>query len=337
MQEELSTYGWARGAPGNSFVFLNILDLLGIKDKLPKTKSGEVSTAKGYLSEYITLPFINLFLKYKKLETASTFIRNLKENVVHGRFNLLMRTGRVSMSAPNLQQLPRSGGIRECFIPKKEGNKFFIVDYSNMESCMLGQVLIDKYGESELARVLNDGLDVHRFYASSLYSKPMEDVTKEERQSAKMAVFGLPGGLGKSSFKTFAKGHGVDLTDQECYTMMGTFFNTFPKVKKYLDDCKEGPVVTKSGRIRVDATYNAVANTPFQGMGADMSKIALYNLTKAGFHIVAFIHDEIIVESSGGDKEFNKMKSIMVDAGKELSPDVRITVDGEIKERWEKI
>jgi len=286
---------------------------------------------------YSDMPFVGDYLEFDKLHKLSTFIRDIKTDTVHGRFNPILNTGRTSMSRPNLQQIPRSGGIRECFVPKKANKKFFIIDYSGMENAMLSQVLINKYGYSEMASKINAGMDLHRYYASILFEKDIKNVTKEERQQAKAAVFGFPGGLGLATFMQFASGYGLSITEDEARVMKDKYFQAFPEMERYLKECDEGDVFTLTGRKRADATYCAVANTPFQGLGADMAKIAMYELTKAGFEVVAFIHDEFIIEHKDSIEDFNKACDIMVQAGKKIAPDMLIEVEGHILDKWEKL
>ena len=337
LQEVLSTYGWVRGAPGVNDRLAGIFEHIGIADKLPKTANGGLSKSTRDLERFQSKPFVGKYLEFSKTEKLSQFLRNLNEDVIHGRFTSILNTGRVSMSAPNLMQIPREGGLRECFIPKNKDNVFFIADYSGMENAMLAQVLVSKYGKSRMADVLNEGLDIHKYYASVMFSKDIELVSKKERQQAKAAVFGFPGGLGIETFKTFAEGYGLNLSDSECQQMKEKYFEAFPEMRTYLRDCNEGDVTTLTGRIRANASYCAVANTPFQGLGSDMAKTAMYDLMKENYHISLFVHDEYIAEEKEDKHRFDKMCKIMINAGKHIAPDLKIDVEGEMVPKWVKL
>ena len=117
--------------------------------------------------------------------------------------------------------------------------------------------------------------------------------------------------------------------------MKSAWFDAFPEMKQYLQG-ELGYVWTRSGRLRANTTFCAEKNTPFQGMAADGAKLALWNLTKAGFKVVGFVHDEIICEVPINEVEFKKkqMEKIMVDSMQNIVPDVKIGVESTISERY---
>jgi DNA polymerase I-like protein with 3'-5' exonuclease and polymerase domains len=336
LQERLANYGWVRGVKGVNERFEDILEWLEIKDKLPRTETGAVSSKSADLAKFRHLPFISDYLDFNELEKATSFVRGIEANRVHGRFTTILNTGRVSMSKPNLMQLPRTGDIRSMFLAKPD-HELYIIDYSGMENAMLGQVLLSMYGESVLADTINEGKDLHTYYASILFSKKEEDVTKQERQQAKAAVFGIPGGLGIETFKEFSRGYGLKLTDSEAQNMKDKYFEAFPEMRRYLKEATEGMVYTLTGRARANTSYCAVANTPFQGLGSDMAKLALYNLDKNGFKVVNFIHDEVIIEAPKRINRYKEACNIMVEAGSIIAPDMLIEVEGGKSDRWKKM
>jgi DNA polymerase I-like protein with 3'-5' exonuclease and polymerase domains len=115
--------------------------------------------------------------------------------------------------------------------------------------------------------------------------------------------------------------------------MKAKYFEAFPEMEQYLKECNEGDVYTRTGRKRANATYCAVANNPFQGLGADLAKQARWDLFKAGYTVVGFIHDAYLCEEN--ELSFERMCQIMIDAGKEYTPDITISVEGFIRDRWE--
>jgi hypothetical protein len=95
---------------------------------------------------------------------------------------------------------------------------------------------------------------------------------------------------------------------------------------------------TTTGRRRARASYNASRNTRFQGLGADVGKIALWMLDKKGYKTQAFIHDEVIVEVPEDEAEeaLKDIERVMLEAEAIVCPDVRGGVEGSIKKRWTK-
>ena len=328
--ERLGTWGWVRGTKGIKQRYEDIITRLGIGDKLPRTEDGSISSKSEDLEEYRSLPFISDYLQYVELEKATTFVRDLNESRVHPKYNSLVNTGRTSCSKPNFQQLPRLGGIREMF-GASEGNTLIITDYSTLELCTLSQVLLNQYGESTMGDLINEGRDLHRYYASLLHNIPEGHVSKNQRQEAKAANFGFPGGLGIDTFRKFSSGYGLELSESQAQSMKNAWFRAFPEMEGYLRN-EEGNVYTTTGRRRGSTTYCAEKNTPFQGLAADGAKLALYNLDKAGFRIVGFVHDEIITEVSKEKAEemLVSQEKIMIDSMQQVVPDIKISVESQI-------
>jgi DNA polymerase I-like protein with 3'-5' exonuclease and polymerase domains len=332
----LATWGWVRGSKGIKERYELIMKRLGIADLLPRTKDGSVSQKAEDLEPYAHLPFISSYLKYLELEKASSFVNKIESSRVHPRYNLLVNTGRTSCSSPNFQQLPRAGGIRQMF-QASEGNTFIITDYSAIELATLAQVTYRRYGHSVMRNQINDGQDLHKYYASVMHNCEIKDVTKQWRQEAKAANFGFPGGLGTETFIEFSRGYGLDITQNEAKRMKDVWFSAFPEVREYMKD-EEGSVYTLTGRKRNNTSYCAEKNTPFQGLASDGAKLALYNLDKKGFKVVGFVHDEIICEvtEKSADHKKEVMEKIMIDSMREVVPDVRVSVESEISREYTK-
>lgn len=334
LAERLGTWGWVRGVKGIKQRYEHIMEYIGLKDKLPRTEDGSLSSKREDLEEYRDSPFVSDYLAYIELEKATTFVRDIDSSRVHPRYTSILNTGRTSCSKPNFQQLPRLGGIREMF-KADEGNTFLITDYSTLELCTLAQVLKKEYGESVMADLINEGRDLHKYYSSILNNVKEDEVTKEQRQKAKAANFGFPGGLGIDTFRKFSQGYGLELSQLEAEQMKEAWFDAFPEMVHYLNS-EKGHAMTLTGRRRGDTTYCAEKNTPFQGLAADGAKLALYNLDKAGFKIVGFVHDEIITEvlKETADDLLKTQEKIMIDSMRTVVPDVTISVESQISERY---
>jgi DNA polymerase I-like protein with 3'-5' exonuclease and polymerase domains len=333
----LASWGWVRGKKGVNDVYESIIDRLGIANALPRTASGVVSSKADDLEQYRKYPFINSYLQYQSLEKAASFVTGITSSCIHPRYNLMVNTGRTSCSKPNFQQLPKLGGIREMFIPTSKEDTFIITDYSAIELSTLAQVCYDYYGYSEMRERINAGDDLHKYYASVMNGCELDEVTKQQRQEAKAANFGFPGGLGIDTFIEFSAGYGLELTQEKAQEMKDVWFAAFPEMEDYMKN-EIGEVFTLTGRKRGNTSYCAEKNTPFQGLAADGAKIALYNLDKAGFKIVGFVHDEIItqVAKSGAEQALKKQEEIMIDSMREVVPDVRVGVESDISDFYTK-
>lgn len=335
IQHRLATWGWARGVKGNKEEYEYILDFLGIKDLLPHTEDGSVSSKADDLEPYRHMPFINDYLNYSELEKLTTFVRDQDEPRIHPKYNLLMNTGRTSCTKPNIQQLPRSGVIRSMYTAEKN-HSLIITDYTALELATLSQVLKNRYGYSVMADKINQGEDLHTYYASVLHNIDQKDVTKAQRQEAKAANFGFPGGLGLDTFIQFSEGYGLSMDRKQAGLMKDAWFAAFPEMKRYLRETQEGMVYTETGRARGNAFYCAAANTPFQGLAADGAKLALYELDKQGLNVVAFVHDEIVIEELDCDIEEARelLEQAMIKGMQEVVPDVAIRVDSQVSKRY---
>jgi len=101
----------------------------------------------------------------------------------------------------------------------------------------------------------------------------------------------------------------------------------------------QGKVLTATGRLRFGASYCARHNTLFQGLAADGAKLALYDLVRAGYRVVAFVHDEVVVEvpeTADVEAEKQKIKTIMVEAMRRVCPDVAIDAELVVAKCWSK-
>jgi DNA polymerase-1 len=235
-------------------------------------------------------------------------------------------------SSPNIQNLPKAPGVRECYIPRP-GWAFCSVDYEALELHTLAEVCLELLGHSALADALNEGLDPHLLLACEWLladcpyeqgveirkdeNHPRYKEVKEARNLAKAANFGLPGGLGAQRFCDFCKASGIIVSLDQSKDLKQAWLRQWPEMRQYfglissmLDTDEEGlEGVTLeqiySARVRGKARYTSACNSYFQGLAADGAKDAVYEIVKATFtpghilygsRLVAFIHDETIME-----------------------------------------
>lgn len=332
----LATYGWVQGAQGIQDRYEWIVkDYLGLK--LPVTDDGKVSSAAADLEKYSDYPFVAAYIEYQKLLKLYNYVIGFKPGRNHPRYDYLLTTGRTASFNPNIQNPPREGGARELVVPG-EGHCFIVVDYSFIELCTLAQTTFTKYGKSRMREIINDGIDPHKYLASSITKKTIDLVSKGERQAAKAVGFGRPGGLGDDRFIEYAEiTYGVKFTKKEAKESKELWYDTYPEMHQYMNETT-ADTWTITGRKRANASYCASKNTPFQGLAADGAKIALYMLEKAGFEVVVFLHDEVVVRHPTIQSQEAKaeIEKIMLEAMQTVCPDVKIGVEGHILPEWRK-
>ncbi len=217
--------------------------------------------------------------------------------------------------------------IRECFTCRP-GNAIVGADFPSLELFTLAQTCYTWFGHSALGEMLKAGTDPHTAFASKLVGCSYEEglVLKDaeekgsfydKRQIAKAFNFGKPGGLGPQKLCDLAMtpAHGrtyISLEDSREYGKV--WLQTFPemteyfaRVNKLLYGKETGTIVIPgTGFVRGGAKYCAIANTPFQGLGAACAKNAMWLVAKAeytepesplfGSRTVAMVHDEILAE-----------------------------------------
>lgn len=333
-------------------------------DKFP---DGQVSATSEVL-ELCTSPLLQSIVgvdKDKKL--LSTYIPALERGMnypVCASYDLPKETNRSSSFRPNIQNQPRKGGVRECFVPRL-GYIFVDADYSIAELRSLAQVLTNMYGQSVMADVIRSGQDIHVFMAAKIGNMPLDEfmmlkgtaLFKELRQLAKACDFGAPGGLGAQKFMELAwKGYGVKLTLERAKELITLFKDTFPEMYWYFGDIgKQGSYGSKptvihqgSGMIRGDVDYCARCNTNFQELTASGALAALYQVCKEAYSIpesdlfgsppVWFIHDEIGLEAlhENARKAAVRLSTVMREVMEIWTPDIPCVVEADLRRRWYK-
>lgn len=242
--------GWQKGVKGNNAIIQNYLKQFELSEgvKLPRTETANAVNKKGktnpdkiksdgatiekYLSEDIVM---SDFITYKELEKMVSFVSKIETDRVHPFFNTILNTGRVSCSKPNLQQLPRKGSIRQCFIAD-EGCVFVDSDYSGIELVALGQICINRFGFSVLADKINADIDLHKYLGSIVYKKEMEMVTKDERQLCKALNFSLPVNVGANKLCQLIKlGTGKDVSEDDALFLKKAYLEAFPEVSLFYE------------------------------------------------------------------------------------------------------
>ncbi len=235
----LTPFGYVPGAKGNMAVFDRLMK--AIEDKrgvrLLRTKDGRITQSDDQLASVKDEPFVAAFLEYKGQHKVTGVIKKLAESGgrLHPRYSLAV-SGRALCSSPNLQQLPREGGVRECIVAAP-GYMLLAGDYKCIEMVALAEICFQLYGASALRDLLNAGGDPHQLVAARILGKDPDSVTKKERQQAKAVNFGIPGGMGVTGFLDYARqNYGVAFTRELAEEFFEKWYALFPEVRRYLDE-----------------------------------------------------------------------------------------------------
>ena len=316
------------------------------KLKLPVYKK----TKNGYTTDVEVLeklkgkhPIIEKILEYRTLtKLNSTYVEGLIPYInehthrIHSSFHqTITATGRISSTEPNLQNIPTRAElgkqIRKAFKPA-EGYVYIDADYSQIELRVLAHISKDE----NMIYAFKHGEDIHKQVASRILNIPIEEVTKEQRSSAKAVNFGIVYGI-----SDYGLANQIGVSNKQAKEYINQYLEKYSGIKHFMDSVVEsakekGYVETLFGRRRyipeiksnnymVRQFGSRVAmNTPIQGTAADIMKIAMINVynklkeENIDAKIVLQIHDELLLEVSNKDKEEAKqiLKNCMEEAAK---------------------
>ena len=270
-------------------------------------------------------PILKLYAELGRYtKDYDTYIPALEEAnpSIHPNFNALVSTGRSSSFSSklypscNIQNIPRDGQMRNCFIARP-GHTLVSIDYGSLELCSVAQQIHNVFGKSTLADALNAGdkpTDLHSTLGVYLYNKDKETTVsldefikrKHEpefshyRTLAKPANLGYPGGLGPATMVEYSKTiYGVELTLGLAHELRDAFFEKYPDIAYFMRTVssryKTGKTIyvekhqkdadeyayTVNGRTRGGCSYTSFANGfLMQSLSADGAKLATYNVCK---------------------------------------------------------
>ncbi len=332
----LSNYGYTKGKKGNTKILDEYFESRGFK--LPETATGKINKSKSNLEQYRDDEFVNAYLSFKGFDKQESFLTRLNVDVVYPKYLTIKVTSRVSCINPNITQLPRIGGIRECFVPQKD-HVFVIIDYSMIELVALSSITLGLFGYSKMAEIINAGKDLHKYMASKINNCPEEDVTKEQRQFAKVANFGFGANMGIETFQNHAKKAGYILTIEQAKQVKNAYLVAYPEMIEYFNrGMGRTQVVTDTGFVRGNCSYTEVLNCAFQTKVAEGAKLSLYALMKKGLKIVMFVHDELVFEchKDEANKTLGIASETMIACMGMVIKGVNISVDGKIHDRYTK-
>jgi DNA polymerase-1 len=271
-----------------------------------------------------------------------------KDGRIHGRFDPTgTATGRFSSKEPNLQNIGR-GPLRDCFIAP-EGCRLVVADYSQIELRAAAAIA----GETKMIEAYRRGEDLHRGTAAAVLGKPLDDVTKDDRQLAKAVNFGLLyGQSARGLVKYAASSYGVTLDEGDAQEIRAKFFRTYGALRQWHGESHQQAergireVRTVLGRRRLvpesaDAweRFTALVNTPVQGGCADGMKrasVLLASRLPDTARLISTVHDELIVEATeaGAGEIRIVVQAAMIEAMGELFPQVPVEVEANVCNSW---
>jgi DNA polymerase-1 len=296
---------------------------------LKKTPKGAPSTAEAVLVDLARdyeLPAT--ILEYRglaKLKSTYTDKLPLQINKDTGRVHTsyhqaVAATGRLSSADPNLQNIPIRNAegrrIRQAFVAPT-GKLIVAADYSQIEL----RIMAHLSGDENLATAFAEGLDIHRATAGEVFGVEVDEVSDDQRRSAKAINFGLIYGM-----SAFGLGKQLSISRTLAAEYIERYFERYPGVRRYMDETRaiareQGYVETVFGRRlylpeinakhapRRQAAERTAINAPMQGTAADIIKRAMLSVydwmndEPVDGAMIMQVHDELVFEVAEGDVE----------------------------------
>ena len=322
-----------------------------------KTKTG-YSTAADVLEKLAAeYPLVSKILEYRQLtKLKSTYADGLANYIeedgrIHTNFQqTVTATGRLSSTEPNLQNIPirmeLGRLIRKVFHPK-EGCVFVDADYSQIELRILAHMSNDE----NLIHAYREAQDIHRMTASQVFHTPFDEVTDLQRRNAKAVNFGIVYGI-----SSFGLSQDLSISKKEAGEYIERYFETYPKIKAYLDAQVEGakkngytttmfgrrrpiPEIASSNFMQRSFGERIAMNSPIQGTAADIIKIAMNRVHRRlqaeglSSKLILQVHDELLIETA--KDEIEKVNRILEEEMKGAAHlAVELEIDSHAGENW---
>lgn len=327
---------------------------------LKKTPKGQPSTAESVLQELaLDYPLAQVILEHRGIsKLKSTYTDKLPQQVnsrtgrVHTSYHqAVAATGRLSSTDPNLQNIPirneEGRRIRQAFVAP-DGKKIIAADYSQIELRIMAHLSDDR----GLINAFNEGIDVHRATAAEVFLTPLEEISSEQRRSAKAINFGLIYGM-----SAFGLARQLRISREQAQSYIDLYFSRYPGVRNYMDNIRQiakeqGLVETLFGRRLYLPEINArnaqrrqyaertAINAPMQGTAADIIKKAMIEIdgwieTIPGTVIMIMqVHDELVFEV---EEKYVELATENIKARMTAAADLKIPliVDVGIGSNWD--
>lgn len=352
------------GEPFNLGSTKQLQQILFEKMSLPiikKTPKGAPSTSEDVLQELaLEYPLPKKIMEYRGLtKLKNTYTDKLPKMINHrtGRVHTsyhqaVTATGRLSSTDPNLQNIPirneEGRRVRQAFIPR-EGNKFVAADYSQIEL----RIMAHLSGDKGLLDAFAHGKDIHKATASEVFGVPLDEVTTEQRRSAKAINFGLIYGM-----SAFGLSKQLNIPRNEAQKYMDLYFERYPGVLEYMDSTRESakdkgyvetvfgrrlylPDIKASNGARRKGAERAAINAPMQGTAADIIKMAMIKVddwirknASDDVTMMMQVHDELVFEIKE-DKVETYVSTITALMESAATLNVPLVVEAGVGDNWD--
>ena len=327
---------------------------------LKKTKTGQPSTAEPVLQELAQdYEMPKLILEHRSLnKLKSTYTDKLPLEInkgtgrIHSSFQqAVAATGRLSSTDPNLQNIPirtaEGRRVRQAFICDP-GNKMLAADYSQVELRIMAHLSQDE----GLLNAFSNAQDVHKATAADVFGVALDEVSIDQRRSAKAINFGLIYGM-----SAFGLANQLNISRGEAAEYVDRYFEKYPGVRKYMDETQaladeKGYVETLFGRrlylpdihagngmLRKAAQRTAI-NAPMQGTAADIIKRAMIDIDnwlamgELDARMLLQVHDELVFEVS--EKDLDQLtQGVKFRMTSAAALDVPLVVDVGVGDNWD--
>ena len=338
-------------------ILFNKLNLPVIK----KTPKGAPSTSEEVLQELaLNYPLPKLLMEYRGLtKLKNTYTDKLPQMInprtgrVHTSYHqAVAATGRLSSTDPNLQNIPirteEGRKVRHAFVAP-EGYKVVAADYSQIEL----RIMAHLSGDQGLLEAFAQGKDIHRATAAEVFGVSIDDVTSDQRRSAKAINFGLIYGM-----SAFGLSRQLNIPRNEAQKYMDLYFERYPGVLSYMEDTRNNakdkgyvstvfgrrlylPEINASNGARRKGAERAAINAPMQGTAADIIKKAmlivhnwLKTVPEGDIKMIMQVHDELVFEIKE-QKLDEYTKHIVTLMEQAVSLDVPLTVEAGVGDSWD--
>ncbi|KAE9536699.1 DNA polymerase I [Ursidibacter arcticus] len=327
---------------------------------LKKTPKGAPSTNEEVLEELAQMghQVPVLLMEHRGLsKLKSTYTDKLPQmiNATTGRVHTsyhqaVTATGRLSSSDPNLQNIPirneQGRRIRQAFIAR-EGYVILAADYSQIELRIMAHLAKD----ANMIKAFAEGKDIHRSTAAEIFDVPLEQVTSEQRRSAKAINFGLIYGM-----SDFGLSNQLGIGRAEAKKYMERYFQRYPAVQQFMMDIREKaaekgyvetlfgrrlylPDIQSSNQIRRKAAERVAINAPMQGTAADIIKVAMIGIDNAirdcdDIKMIMQVHDELVFEVKA-DRVEHYSQLIKTEMEKAIALEVPLIAEVGIGKNWD--
>ena len=352
------------GEPFNLGSTKQLQHVLFEKMSLPiikKTPKGAPSTSEDVLQELaLEYPLPKKIMEYRGLtKLKNTYTDKLPKMINHrtGRVHTsyhqaVTATGRLSSTDPNLQNIPirneEGRRVRQAFVPR-EGNKFVAADYSQIEL----RIMAHLSGDKGLLDAFAHGKDIHKATASEVFGVPLDELTTEQRRSAKAINFGLIYGM-----SAFGLSKQLNIPRNEAQKYMDLYFERYPGVLEYMDSTRESakekgyvetvfgrrlylPDIKASNGARRKGAERAAINAPMQGTAADIIKMAMIKVddwirknASDDVTMMMQVHDELVFEIKE-DKVETYVSTITALMESAATLNVPLVVEAGVGENWD--